>query len=127
MKHDSIDGRIKEQALDFSSQDFAVIVIGGGHAGCEAALACSRLGHRTLLTTMNVDSVARMSCNPAIGGEGNDLGVLGGELTNNVPRLIRTAIVNHKYPVTVSGGMNQRLSDDVILVLDETGRIELHL
>ena len=88
MKHDSIDGRIKEQALDFSSQDFAVIVIGGGHAGCEAALACSRLGHRTLLTTMNVDSVARMSCNPAIGGlaKGHlvkEIDALGGEMAKN--------------------------------------------
>ena len=74
--------------MDFSSQDFAVIVIGGGHAGCEAALACSRLGHRTLLTTMNVDSVARMSCNPAIGGlaKGHlvkEIDALGGEMAKN--------------------------------------------
>ena len=74
--------------MNFSSQDFAVIVIGGGHAGCEAALACSRLGHRTLLTTMNVDSVARMSCNPAIGGlaKGHlvkEIDALGGEMAKN--------------------------------------------
>ena len=71
--------------MDSSSQKYEVIVIGGGHAGCEAALACSRLGHRTLLTTMNVDSVARMSCNPAIGGlaKGHlvkEIDALGGEM-----------------------------------------------
>lgn len=74
--------------MDSSSQKYEVIVIGGGHAGCEAALACSRLGHRTLLTTMNVDSVARMSCNPAIGGlaKGHlvkEIDALGGEMAKN--------------------------------------------
>lgn len=47
---------------------YAVIVIGGGHAGCEAAHASARMGLRTLLLTMNLDTIAKMSCNPAIGG-----------------------------------------------------------
>jgi tRNA uridine 5-carboxymethylaminomethyl modification enzyme len=47
---------------------YDVVIVGGGHAGCEAARACARLGMRTAMITMNVDLIAQMSCNPAIGG-----------------------------------------------------------
>ena len=81
---------------------YDVVIVGAGHAGCEAARACARLGLKTAMITMNIDLIAQMSCNPAIGGiakghivrEIDALGGIMGELADNVGiqfRLLNTS------------------------------------
>src|SRR5712691_7687171 len=70
---------------------YDVIVVGAGHAGCEAALACARMGCKTLLLTMNLDSIALMPCNPSMGGPAKghlikEVDALGGEVGRNTDR-----------------------------------------
>ncbi len=73
----------------YTAGNYDVIVVGAGHAGCEAALAAARLGRQTLLLTLNIDSIAMMPCNPSIGGPGkgqlaSEIDALGGEMGKNI-------------------------------------------
>jgi tRNA uridine 5-carboxymethylaminomethyl modification enzyme len=73
----------------FYDKEYDVIVVGGGHAGCEACLAPARMGHNTLMLTINLDTIAQMSCNPAIGGLAKgqlvkEIDALGGEMAKNI-------------------------------------------
>ena len=79
---------------------YEVIVVGGGHAGCEAALACARKGHKTLLVTGNIKNIADMPCNPSIGGSAKgivvrEIDALGGEMGRNADKsLLQIKMLN---------------------------------
>lgn len=73
----------------YDAGKYDVVVIGAGHAGCEAALASARMGKKTLILTMNLDSIALLACNPSIGGTGKghlvkEVDALGGEMGINI-------------------------------------------
>jgi len=92
-----------------SRNKYDIIVIGAGHAGCEAALASARMGCSTLMVTMNLDSIALMSCNPAIGGlaKGHlvkEIDALGGEMAKIIDRTgIQFRVLNKSKGPAVRG------------------------
>ena len=80
--------------------NYDVIVIGAGHAGCEAALASARMGNRTLIFSINLEAIAMMPCNPSIGGTGKghlvrEIDALGGEMGINIDKtFIQSRMLN---------------------------------
>ncbi len=86
--------------MQYNGGEYDVVVVGAGHAGCEAALASARIGKKTILLTMNLDSVALMPCNPSIGGTGKghlvrEIDALGGEMAKNIDKsMIQCRMLN---------------------------------
>ncbi|HPP35343.1 MAG TPA: tRNA uridine-5-carboxymethylaminomethyl(34) synthesis enzyme MnmG [Clostridiales bacterium] len=95
--------------MEYVAGYFDVAVVGAGHAGCEAALACARLGMKTIVFSINLDAIANMPCNPSIGGTGKghlvrELDALGGEMAKCADKtLIQSKVLNRaKGPAVYS-------------------------
>ena len=86
--------------MPFVDETYDIVVVGAGHAGCEAALAAARLGFETIVFTVSVDSIALMPCNPNIGGSSKghlvrELDALGGEMGKNIDKtFIQSKMLN---------------------------------
>ena len=90
----------KKKTIPYIQEEYDVVVVGAGHAGCEAALACARLGLETIMFTVSVDSIAMMPCNPNIGGSSKghlvrEIDALGGEMGKNIDKtFIQSKMLN---------------------------------
>ena len=86
--------------IPYIEENYDVVVVGAGHAGCEAALACARLGMETIIFTVSIESIAMMPCNPNIGGSSKghlvrEIDALGGEMGKNIDKtFIQSKMLN---------------------------------
>lgn len=93
-------GQEGRKKMPYLEESYDIVVVGAGHAGCEAALACARLGLETIMFTVSVDSIALMPCNPNIGGSSKghlvrELDTLGGEMGKNIDKtFIQSKMLN---------------------------------
>ncbi len=113
--------------------NYDVIVVGGGHAGCEAALACARMGKKTMLITININNIADMPCNPSIGGSAKgivvrEIDALGGEMGYNADKThLQIKMLNVKKGPGVRSlraqGCKVNYPNEMIKTLNETNNL----
>ncbi len=121
--------------ITYEADKADIIVVGGGHAGCEAALASARLGLRTILFAINLDSIAMMPCNPSIGGSSKghlvrEIDALGGEMGKNIDKTyIQTKMLNTgKGPAVYSlraQADKKRYSSEMKRTLEHTDNLKI--
>lgn len=135
----------------FNTEKYDIIVVGAGHAGCEAALASARMGKKTLMVTLSLDTIAYMPCNPAIGGTGKsqlvrELDALGGEMGKNIDKTfiqsrtlnaskgpavqsVRAQADKNNYHIEMKKVMENTANldivmDEVVALMHEEGRVK---
>ena len=112
-----------------------IIVVGAGHAGCEAALASARLGLKTIVFAINLDSIAMMPCNPSIGGSSKghlvrEIDALGGEMGKNIDKtylqikMLNTSKGPAVYSLRAQADKN-RYKEEMKKVLEETENLKI--
>lgn len=116
-------------------ETYDIVIVGAGHAGCEAALASARLGLRTIIFTVSVDSIALMPCNPNIGGSSKghlvrELDALGGEMGKNIDKtFIQSKMLNQSKGPAVHSlraqADKQEYSNQMRRTLDETDHLTI--
>ena len=121
--------------MPYLEETYDIVVVGAGHAGCEAALACARLGLETILFTISIESVAMMPCNPNIGGSSKghlvrELDALGGEMGKNIDRsFIQSKMLNESKGPAVHSlraqADKQDYSNQMRRVLENTDHLTL--
>ena len=100
-------------------ETYDIVVVGAGHAGCEAALAAARLGFETIMFTVSVDSIALMPCNPNVGGSSKghlvrELDALGGEMGKNIDKtFIQSKMLNESKGPAVHSCAPRRISRSI--------------
>ena len=114
---------------------YEIIVVGAGHAGCEAALASARMGKKTLLITININNIADMPCNPSIGGSAKgivvrEIDALGGEMGRNADKtLFQLKMLNKSKGPAVRSLRSQAdkvtYTKEMIKTLESTDNLEI--